>query len=298
MWLLTLISFSAAAFSSAEDYFGTFVGSFADRFHGVKGDVYAVDSRTLYVRGFSYDGTGPDAYFYAGSDAEEGPSSRGFLIPDEKGSDGILGRYKTKDVVLTLPNGRTLKEVRWLSVWCRAFDVNFGEVNFPERLKYPRPQKIGAFDGIHEVKSKRIVVVDAQTFLIPSFSYDGQAPDAHFWAGKGQRPGPEGNFIADENGSEEPLRKYDGKTLVVVLPGDLTVFDVDWLSVWCVAFFVDFGHVRIPKGLNVPPSLRMLGVEPQTKLNCEILDAASGFEVRWAVAGSSLVTQLVAKYGV
>jgi len=63
-----------------------------------------------------------------------------------------------------------------------------------------------------------------------------------------------------------------------------------------VAFFVDFGHVTLPKNLNVPPSLRMLGVEPQTKLNCEILDADSGFEVRWAVAGSSVVTQLVAKY--
>ena len=79
------------------------------------------------------------------------------------------------------------------------------------------------------------------------------------------------NFVADENGSTEPLRNYKDKTLVIVLPGDLTVFDVEWLSVWCVAFFVDFGHVSIPKNLNVPPSLRMLGVEPQTKLNCEVL---------------------------
>ena len=36
-----------------------------------------------------------------------------------------------------------------------------------------------------------MVVVDAQTFLIPNFSYDGQAPDAHFWVGQGNRPGPE-----------------------------------------------------------------------------------------------------------
>ena len=72
----------------------------------------------------------------------------------------------------------------------------------------------------------RIVVVDAQTFLIPAFSYDGQAPDAPFWVGKGNRPGPEGNFVADENGSDEPLRKYHKKTLVIVLPGDLTVFDL------------------------------------------------------------------------
>ena len=80
----------------------------------------------------------------------------------------------------------------------------------------------------------RIVVVDAQTFLIPAFSYDGQAPDAHFWVGKGNRPGPEGNFVADENGSDEPLRKYHKKTLVIVLPGDLTVFDLGELSAWYI----------------------------------------------------------------
>ena len=37
----------------------------------------------------------------------------------------------------------------------RAFDVNFGEVTFPDRLRYPRPQKISAFDGIHDVGSDR-----------------------------------------------------------------------------------------------------------------------------------------------
>ena len=36
------------------------------------------------------------------------------------------------------------------------------------------------------------MVVDAQTFLVPNFSYDGTAPDAHFWVGKGTSPGPEG----------------------------------------------------------------------------------------------------------
>ena len=34
----------------------------------------------------------------------------------------------------------------------------------------------------------------------------------------------------------------------------------------------------------------------QTKLNCEILDDAKAFEVRWAIAGKSIVTQLVARY--
>jgi len=45
----------------------------------------------------------------------------------------------------------------------------------------------------------------------------------------------------------------------------------------------------------VPPSLRMLGIEPQSKLNCEVLDDQIGYEVRWAIAGKSIVTQLVAR---
>ena len=63
--------------------------------------------------------------------------------------------YRKKDLVLTLPGGRTLRDLKWISVWCRAFDVNFGEVNLPDRLKYPRPQKIQSFNGIHDVKSER-----------------------------------------------------------------------------------------------------------------------------------------------
>ena len=54
----------------------------------------------------------------------------------------------------------------------------------------------------------RIVVVDAQTFLIPAFSYDGQAPDAHFWVGKGNRPGPEGNFVADIRNDVKNMADY------------------------------------------------------------------------------------------
>ena len=35
-----------------------------------------------------------------------------------------------------------------------------------------------------------------------------------------------GTLVADENGSTEPIRAYREKTLVIVLPGDLTVFDI------------------------------------------------------------------------
>ena len=59
---------------------------------------------------FSYDGQGPDAYFYGGENGQ--PSGKGFLIADEKGSTDILGAYRKKDIVLTLPGGKTLRDIR------------------------------------------------------------------------------------------------------------------------------------------------------------------------------------------
>lgn len=83
--------------------------------------------------------------------------------------------------------------------------------------------------------------------------------------GRGDKPTPQGIRVPDENGKELPLRRYRRKTVVLTLPGDLTVFDIDYFGIWCEAFAVDFGHIRIPKNLNVPPSLKMLGISPQVK---------------------------------
>ncbi|XP_071540415.1 uncharacterized protein [Panulirus ornatus] len=283
----------AATGGEARGYYGSKIGGLETLQHGVRGQVYAIDSRTIHIQGFSYDGNAPDAFFYGGSSSR--PGEDGFIIPDEDGGMQPLGRYINKDVTLTLPKGKTLQDVRWISVWCRAFAIDFGHVIVDKNLDYPRPQKIEAFTKLdHGVSSDRIVVVDAQTFLIPSFTYDGTAPDGHFWVGKGS-PDNSGTVVPDENGSEEPLKKYLDKTIVITLPGDLTVFDIDYLSVWCRAFLANFGYVSIPKSLNVPPSLKMLGVAPQTKLNCEVLWDALALEVRWAVAGESIVMQLVGR---
>lgn len=79
----------------------------------------------------------------------------------------------------------------------------------------------------------------------------------------GPKPSPQGTLVPDENGKIVPLRRYDRKTVVLTLPGDLTVYDIGHFGIWCEAFTVDFGHIKIPSTLNVPPSLKMLGVSPQ-----------------------------------
>jgi len=265
--VLVLFAIVTGVWSSGSDaYYGKLIGSLESQVDGIRGDVYAVDARTLFVKGFSYDGQEePGAVFYAGTSPRIGQN--GFVIPNEDGSTESLSKaYRNQDLTLTLPEGRTLKEIRWLAVWSRTFTESLSEVKIPAGFAYPRPQRLGAIRGLHNVSSDRVYIVDAQTFLIPNFTYDGGAPDAFFWVGSGSDPtkdGFKGFKVADENGKTEPLRRYDAKTLVLTLPGHQTVFDIDWFSVWCRAFGIDFGHIRIPANLNVPPSLKMLGVAPQ-----------------------------------
>ncbi|KAK3915805.1 Protein Skeletor, isoforms D/E, partial [Frankliniella fusca] len=251
----------ATAQHNNNGYYGVPLGELTRFHHGVRGNVFAVDARTLHIRDLHYDGEGPAAYFYAGN--SKAPGAQGFRIRDERGSAAPLKRYRGKHVTITLPEGKTLHQLKWFAIWCEEFSVNFGDVRIPKNLELPKPHKIGSLSGIHGVSSDPVVVVDAQTLLVPSFSYDGEAPDAKFWVGRGPKPSPQGIRVPDENGKEVPLRRYEQKTLVLTLPGDLTVFDIGHFGVWCEAFAVDFGHVQIPRSLSVPPSLRMLGVQPQ-----------------------------------
>lgn len=56
----------------------------------------------------------------------------------------------------------------------------------------------------------------------------------------------------------EKLRGYTGKDVLLRLPGDLTVFDIDWMGLYCIQYEHNFGHVMIPERPNVPPNLEDL----------------------------------------
>lgn len=72
--------------------------------------------------------------------------------------------------------------------------------------------------------------------------------------------------VPNELGSLEPLRAYQGEDIEIQLPGSLTVYDIDWLSVWSATYHHNFGHVYIPKDLDVPPALG------QTKISVSSLN--------------------------
>lgn len=277
-------------------YYGTKIGRFKTFYHEVVGDVYAVDDKTLFIKDFTYDGAGPDAFFWAGNTNK--PDTTGTIIPDEKGQTKPLSAYKNKDLVLRLPEGKTIADFKWLSVWCRKFRANFGEISIPKTLEIPQPVEIGELSRLqHDVSSGLITMMDAQTFLVRDFTYDGQGPAAFWWVSRGPNQNARGVHLLDENGSEAKLRKYAGETVIIQLPPDKSYLDFDFFGVWCEEFKADFGNVPIPHDLKVPPSPRMLGLQVDTrnKLNCEVLHDEIGFELRWIMDGDQIILQMVGK---
>merc|ERR1712165_633508 len=129
-------SSSSSVFSTTSDAGMKQLGSFVELHHGVGGDVFALDEETIVIKNFVYDGQGPDAFLLAGTSGQ--PSKGGevvFPIPNDDGRTyaytdkdiPILGRFTgDKDVVLRLPPGRRVSDLKWLSVWCREYAVDFG----------------------------------------------------------------------------------------------------------------------------------------------------------------------------
>ena len=41
----------------------------------------------------------------------------------------ILGRFDGQDIDLRLPNGIGVRDIKWISLYCRQFGIDFGHVN-------------------------------------------------------------------------------------------------------------------------------------------------------------------------
>lgn len=90
--------------------------------------------------------------------------------------------------------------------------------------------------------------------------------------------------------SLDPIRRYDHQTINLTLPGDLTVFDIDWLAVFDLDRNEHFGYVLITDGLNVPPSLAAIQPLKIGLPNCRQLH--KDFRVSWEVFGPTITFQL------
>jgi hypothetical protein len=124
-FLLITAIFCIGVGKCEDQYFGKRIGSFNTYHHQVSGEVFAVDEYTFYIKGFTYDGNGQDAYFWAG--ATNRPGNQGFLIPDDTNRTNVLSRYYDKNIYLTLPEDKKITDIKWLSIHDLSISATYAE---------------------------------------------------------------------------------------------------------------------------------------------------------------------------
>jgi hypothetical protein len=200
--------------------------------HGVRGTVTIVDADTFRVDNFFYDGGGIRVYFYLG--AVEIRSS--FQVGLRAGPDLLGTAYSGGSTTVDLPAGQTFDNFGAISVWCEAAGSSFGSGTFIPyaRAGWQAPLSTRA----HNVQGT-VTIVDADTFRVDNFFYDGGGIDVRFYLGATDS---QSSFQAGlSNGPNLLGTAYNGGTITVDLPAGRTLDGYNAISVWCVAANGNFG---------------------------------------------------------
>lgn len=100
-------------------------GFFETFAHNVSGKATIIDDCTIEITQFSYDGGGPDVYFYG---AKSHLYSSDDAFPLGKKIDGQI--FDNASIIIKLPQNKSLDDLSGLSVWCVDFSANFGQMEF------------------------------------------------------------------------------------------------------------------------------------------------------------------------
>ena len=115
------------------------MASFEAFFYDVGGEVFLLDSQSLIIENFTYEGVAPDAFLIGGLSGEPNDDPDVILAFPFEGDHFVYSNRSipvwrkfdgTRSMVLTVPPNINVLDLKWLSIWCRAFGVNFGQALF------------------------------------------------------------------------------------------------------------------------------------------------------------------------
>ncbi|RXG50935.1 Protein Skeletor, isoforms B/C, partial [Armadillidium vulgare] len=179
------------------------------------------------------------------------------FIPDERGRTDPLGPYKNKNMVIKFPitkkGQRSFHDIKWLSVWCRKFAIDFGYVQIPAGVQIPTSTSGGYLNsGDGAAEASNVVMEDADTIVVENLKFDGSVQDAIFVMGIGESD-TEGYQVPNERGSIEPLGRYNRRTLTLKIPKVSDNDHVQYFGIWSPTRGM-ISSVKFPNNMRVPPS--------------------------------------------
>uniref|UniRef100_A0A1I7SQN0 Protein Skeletor n=1 Tax=Bursaphelenchus xylophilus TaxID=6326 RepID=A0A1I7SQN0_BURXY len=259
---LFTVCLAERAINSYDPEFGVYLGEFADPDAALSGHLFLVNESCLQVLNFTFHPTS-EAFFWI--DSTDSPSKDGFKLPTFEFGVTPLGLYEnTERVVLHLPQRKRITEFKTVSIYSPSEKQTLASITIPSDVTVPKSQFIGKeLSGLrYGVGSGPILIQDRRTIKIFAFTFDAdKAPDGYFFVGRG-------GIVVHDAGVKVPIRGRDtpteitpmnqryrgGEDIILDLPKEYDINHIDWLSVYCYKFRVDFGHVFVGKvGDYIPP---------------------------------------------
>eukprot|EP00057_Strongylocentrotus_purpuratus_P007738 XP_011662212.1 PREDICTED: protein Skeletor, isoforms B/C [Strongylocentrotus purpuratus] len=331
--VILLVLYNVVSLCQAQ-YHGKLVGTFTDKSsHDIAGTVYAEDDTTLRIIGFRYDGAGPGKNMNACtrgvicvtqekvifcvmedcvicppqecvSDNTMSNNDKDLFITElfmthmisSKSLTVKLEAYDNVDISVTLPAGKTVSSLAWISVWCRRFAVwKTLSPRFLFNGKYRSSWRGTKRSNLTIQVFCSFIYYVIFSFLLFLFIIFLLHSVAYFWVGPGGTPNNNGDYaIPDETGSTGVISAYTGETITLTFPEGTDIFDIGHFGLWCVQANQDFGHVDIPSQgeLNIPPAPLTAG-RPMRMMfpNCETL-VEDELQVSWMINGTDIVIRL------
>ncbi|CAH1791133.1 unnamed protein product, partial [Owenia fusiformis] len=98
-------------------------------------------ARNVTIQSFTFDGTGLDANFYAGT-GDSLTATSGELVTVEEENDSTLGIYDRATLTLRLPEDLTLLDADWIIVTCPQCTTPFAQIELPDYRNLPADVQI------------------------------------------------------------------------------------------------------------------------------------------------------------
>jgi hypothetical protein len=230
--------------------------------HSVQAKITIVNDHMLQVENFTYDGTAPLVYFYLGESDSYGDFLDGQQVLPE-----LDRAFDDESLLIRLPQGETLDGYNAISVWCAAFDINFGSASFVAPAEpYARTGWVADIPpGQHDSEGQATIITD-RIIEVDHFTYDGTAPQVYFYLGEID------DYDSFLNGLEVPPlldRAYNDESLVLLLPEGTNLDGYGAISVWCAAFDINFTSASFEDPNELPvPATSEWGLAILTLLTC------------------------------
>ncbi|KJH40484.1 hypothetical protein DICVIV_13560 [Dictyocaulus viviparus] len=171
-------------------------------------------------------------------------------------------------LLLTLPEGKSTKSIHWISLRDHNRQETVASVLLPNGPAFQIPSVVTVRglspNGIYNVSSGPIRVIDIKTIEISNFSLKSGNNAVWFMIGKDILPNANGHIVPLYESKFKffdcgSLRDYDNETIKLRLPGNLDIKDVFWFSVFSIDEAISYSHIYLPyNDIQVPPDLNGL----------------------------------------